>query len=255
MADLGALKDQLSKLTLMEAAQLVKDCEESWGVKAASGGGMMMMASGGGAAAPAAEKTEFAVELVAAGEKKIQVIKVVRELTGLGLKEAKDLVDGAPKVVKDGVSKAKVQKSSSSRSYRCDEKGSLSAAFFYGYFFVYCVQCSTADRLPNSKNPAALNPERHSATMPTINPIPTPAAVPPAAPPPPAIAPPRIAPRAAPANVASNPTPMATPVNKPKITRAIVRPALVFRTRPTIAKIHMPSQITFKKPTPLCDIW
>jgi large subunit ribosomal protein L7/L12 len=110
MADLSALKDQLSKLTLMEAAQLVKDCEESWGVKAASGGGMMMMAAGGGAAAPAAEKTEFAVELVAAGEKKIQVIKVVRELTGLGLKEAKDLVDGAPKIVKDGVSKADAEK-------------------------------------------------------------------------------------------------------------------------------------------------
>jgi large subunit ribosomal protein L7/L12 len=111
MADLGALKDSLSKLTLMEAAQLVKDLEESWGVKAASGGGMMMMAPGaGGGAAAAAEKTEFAVELTAAGEKKIQVIKVVRELTGLGLKEAKDLVDGAPKVVKDGVSKADAEK-------------------------------------------------------------------------------------------------------------------------------------------------
>jgi large subunit ribosomal protein L7/L12 len=107
MADLAALKDQLSALTLMEAAQLVKDLEESWGVKAASGGGMMMaMPAGGGAAAPAAEKTEFTVELTSAGDKKIQVIKVVRELTGLGLKEAKDLVDGAPKVLKDGVSKA-----------------------------------------------------------------------------------------------------------------------------------------------------
>ena len=110
MADLAALKDQLSKLTLMEASQLVKDLEEAWGVKAASGGGMMMampMAGGAaGGAAAAAEKTEFTVELTAAGEKKIQVIKVVRELTGLGLKEAKELVDGAPKVVKDGVSKA-----------------------------------------------------------------------------------------------------------------------------------------------------
>jgi large subunit ribosomal protein L7/L12 len=107
MADLAALKDQLSALTLMEAAQLVKDLEESWGVKAAAGGGMMMaMPAGGGAAAPAAEKTEFTVELTNAGDKKIQVIKVVRELTGLGLKEAKDLVDGAPKVLKDGVSKA-----------------------------------------------------------------------------------------------------------------------------------------------------
>ena|SRR5688500_2920443 len=109
MADLAALKDQLSKLSLMEAAQLVKELEEAWGVKAASGGGMMMMApgaGGGGAAAAAAEKTEFTVELTAAGDKKIQVIKVVRELTGLGLKEAKELVDGAPKVVKDGISKA-----------------------------------------------------------------------------------------------------------------------------------------------------
>jgi large subunit ribosomal protein L7/L12 len=110
MADLAALKDQLSKLTLMEAAQLVKELEEAWGVKAAAGGGMMMaMPMGGGAgggAAPAAEKTEFSVELTAAGDKKIQVIKVVRELTGLGLKEAKELVDGAPKIVKEGVSKA-----------------------------------------------------------------------------------------------------------------------------------------------------
>ena len=108
MADLAALKDQLSKLTLMEAAQLVKELEEAWGVKAASGGGMMMAmpGAGGGAPAAAAEKTEFTVELTAAGDKKIQVIKVVRELTGLGLKEAKELVDGAPKVVKDGVSKA-----------------------------------------------------------------------------------------------------------------------------------------------------
>jgi large subunit ribosomal protein L7/L12 len=110
MADLAALKDQLSKLTLMEASQLVKELEEAWGVKAASGGGMMMAmpmgGAAGGGAAPAAEKTEFTVELTAAGDKKIQVIKVVRELTGLGLKEAKELVDGAPKVVKDGVSKA-----------------------------------------------------------------------------------------------------------------------------------------------------
>ena len=108
MADLAGIKDQLSKLTLMEAAQLVKELEEAWGVKAASGGGMMMAMPAGGGAGPAAaaEKTEFTVELTAAGDKKIQVIKVVRELTGLGLKEAKELVDGAPKVVKDGVSKA-----------------------------------------------------------------------------------------------------------------------------------------------------
>ena len=106
MADLASLKDQLSKLTLMEAAALVKDLEESWGVKASSGGGMMMAMPAAGPAAAAAEQTEFTVELTAAGDKKIQVIKVVREITGLGLKEAKDLVDGAPKAVKEGVSKA-----------------------------------------------------------------------------------------------------------------------------------------------------
>ena len=106
MTDLNAIKDSLSKLTLMEAAELVKSLEEAWGVKAASGGGMMMAAAGAAAPAAAAEKTEFAVELTGAGDKKIQVIKVVRELTGLGLKEAKDLVDGAPKIVKEGLSKA-----------------------------------------------------------------------------------------------------------------------------------------------------
>jgi len=107
MADLASIKDQLSALTIMEAAQLVKDLEESWGVKAATGGG------GGGGAAPVAaaavEQTEFAVELTAAGDKKIQVIKVVREITGLGLKEAKDLVDGAPKVLKEGIPKAEAE--------------------------------------------------------------------------------------------------------------------------------------------------
>ncbi|MDA0712714.1 MAG: 50S ribosomal protein L7/L12 [bacterium] len=108
MANLETLGEELSKLSIMEASELVKMLEEKWGVKAASGGGMMMMAAAGGSAAgeAAAEKTEFDVELMAAGDKKIQVIKVVRELTGLGLKEAKDLVDGAPKVVKAGVSKA-----------------------------------------------------------------------------------------------------------------------------------------------------
>jgi len=107
MADLASIKDQLSALTIMEAAQLVKDLEESWGVKAATGGG------GGGGAAPVAaaavEQTEFSVELTAAGDKKIQVIKVVREITGLGLKEAKDLVDGAPKVLKEGIPKAEAE--------------------------------------------------------------------------------------------------------------------------------------------------
>lgn len=106
--DIEKLSNELSALSILDASELVKMLENKWGVKAASGGGMMMAAApaGGAAAAPAAEKTEFDVELVAAGDKKIQVIKVVRELTGLGLKEAKDLVDGAPKMVKTGVSKA-----------------------------------------------------------------------------------------------------------------------------------------------------
>jgi large subunit ribosomal protein L7/L12 len=108
MADLASIKDQLSALTIMEAAQLVKDLEETWGVKAATGGG----GGGGGGAAPVAaavEQTEFTVELTSAGDKKIQVIKVVREITGLGLKEAKDLVDGAPKVLKEGLPKAEAE--------------------------------------------------------------------------------------------------------------------------------------------------
>lgn len=108
MADLQKLMDDLSSLTIMEAADLVKQLEEKWGVKAASGGGMMMAmpAAGGAGAAAAEEKTEFDVKLVSAGDKKIQVIKVVREATGLGLKEAKDMVDGAPKVVKEKIAKA-----------------------------------------------------------------------------------------------------------------------------------------------------
>ncbi|MFO0723147.1 MAG: 50S ribosomal protein L7/L12 [Myxococcota bacterium] len=107
MADLNQIIDSLSALTVVEAADLVKKLEEKWGVKAASGGGgMMMMAPAGGAApAAAAEQTEFTVVLADAGGNKIAVIKEVRAITGLGLKEAKDLVDGAPKPVKEGVSK------------------------------------------------------------------------------------------------------------------------------------------------------
>lgn len=103
--NLETLSGELSKLTIMEAAELVKMLEEKWGVKAAVGGGMMMAAPAAGAGAAVEEKTEFTVELTAAGDKKIQVIKAVREITGLGLKEAKDLVDGAPKVVKADISK------------------------------------------------------------------------------------------------------------------------------------------------------
>jgi large subunit ribosomal protein L7/L12 len=108
MADIQAIAEDLSGLTVMQVAELVKLLEDKWGVSAAAA--PVMMAGGGvpaagAAAAPVEEKTEFAVHLTAAGDKKINVIKVVREVTSLGLKEAKDLVDGAPKVVKEGVSK------------------------------------------------------------------------------------------------------------------------------------------------------
>ena len=109
MADIQTIANQLSELTVMQMAELSKLLEEKWGVSAAAAAPVMMAAAGapaaGGAAAAAEEKTEFAVHLMAAGDKKINVIKVVREVTSLGLKEAKDLVDGAPKLVKEGVSK------------------------------------------------------------------------------------------------------------------------------------------------------
>jgi len=107
MADLGKIVEDLSSLTVLEAAELTKLLEEKWGVSAAAPVAVAAAAGapGGAAAAPAAEKTEFAVHLTAAGDKKINVIKEVRTITGLGLKEAKDLVEGAPKLVKDGVSK------------------------------------------------------------------------------------------------------------------------------------------------------
>ena len=109
MADIQTIASQLSELTVMQMAELTKMLEEKWGVSAAAAAPMMMAAAGapaaGGAAAAAEEKTEFALHLMAAGDKKINVIKVVREVTSLGLKEAKDLVDGAPKLVKEGVSK------------------------------------------------------------------------------------------------------------------------------------------------------
>ena len=107
MADLQALEDQIVGLSLLDAAQLVKKLEERLGVSAAAAAPVMV--AGGGAAAgaaPAEEKTEFTVVLTAAGANKVNVIKVVRAVTGLGLKEAKDLVDGAPKPVKEGISKA-----------------------------------------------------------------------------------------------------------------------------------------------------
>ena len=103
MADLNALKAELGKLTVLEIAQLVKDLEKEWGVSAAAA--VASSGGGGGAAAAAVEKTEFTVVLKEIGANKINVIKAVREITGLGLKEAKDLVDGAPKPVKEGVSK------------------------------------------------------------------------------------------------------------------------------------------------------
>jgi large subunit ribosomal protein L7/L12 len=106
MADLQKLVDELSKLTVLEAAELSKKLEEAWGVSAAAPVAVAAAAGGaGGGAAAAEEKTEFTVVLVDGGEKKINVIKEVRAITGLGLKEAKDLVEGAPKNVKEGVSK------------------------------------------------------------------------------------------------------------------------------------------------------
>jgi large subunit ribosomal protein L7/L12 len=107
MADINAIAEQIQGLTLLEASQLVKMLEEKLGVSAAAAGPVVVAGGGGAAAAaPAAEeKTEFNVILTAAGANKINVIKVVREVTSLGLKEAKDLVDGAPKPVKEGVSK------------------------------------------------------------------------------------------------------------------------------------------------------
>jgi large subunit ribosomal protein L7/L12 len=108
MADLSKLVDELSKLTVLEAADLAKQLEEKWGVSAAAA--VAVAAGPAGAAAAVEEKTEFTVVLAGAGDKKIEVIKEVRAITGLGLKEAKDLVEGAPKTVKDGVSKDEAAK-------------------------------------------------------------------------------------------------------------------------------------------------
>ena len=109
MADLSKIVDELSKLTVLEAADLAKLLEEKWGVTAAAAVAVAAGPAGAGAA-PAEEKTEFTVVLAAAGEKKIEVIKEVRALTGLGLKEAKDLVEAAPKAVKEGVNKEEADK-------------------------------------------------------------------------------------------------------------------------------------------------
>ena len=108
MADVNGILDQIKGLTLLEASQLVKGIEEAFGVSAAAAAVAAAPAAGGGAAAaaaPAEEKTEFTVVLTSVGANKINVIKAVREVTSLGLKEAKDLVDGAPKTVKEGISK------------------------------------------------------------------------------------------------------------------------------------------------------
>jgi large subunit ribosomal protein L7/L12 len=105
MADLAKLVDDLSTLTVLEAAELAKMLEEKWGVSAAAAVAVAGPAAAGAAAEAAEEQTEFTVVLAAAGDKKIEVIKEVRAITGLGLKEAKDLVEGAPKPVKEGVSK------------------------------------------------------------------------------------------------------------------------------------------------------
>jgi large subunit ribosomal protein L7/L12 len=108
MADLQKIVDDLSGLTVLEAAELAKLLEEKWGVSAAAA--VAVAGPAAAAAAPAEEKTEFTVMLTAAGDKKIEVIKEVRAITGLGLKEAKDLVEGAPKAVKEGVNKDEAEK-------------------------------------------------------------------------------------------------------------------------------------------------
>jgi large subunit ribosomal protein L7/L12 len=113
MADLAKLVDELSSLTVLEAAELSKMLEEKWGVSAAAPVAAAAAPAAGAAAAPVEEQTEFTVTLTAAGDKKINIIKEIRTITGLGLKEAKDLVEGAPKVVKEAASKdeaAKIKK-------------------------------------------------------------------------------------------------------------------------------------------------
>jgi len=110
MADLQKIVDDLSGLTVLEAADLAKMLEEKWGVSAAAAVAVAAGPAAGGGAAAAEEKTEFTVVLASAGEKKIEVIKEVRALTGLGLKEAKDLVEGAPKTVKEGANKEEAAK-------------------------------------------------------------------------------------------------------------------------------------------------
>jgi large subunit ribosomal protein L7/L12 len=110
MADLQKIVDDLSALTVLEAAELAKLLEEKWGVSAAAAVAVAAAPGAGGGAAPAEEKTDFTVVLAAAGDKKIEVIKEVRAITGLGLKEAKDLVEGAPKPLKEGVAKDEAEK-------------------------------------------------------------------------------------------------------------------------------------------------
>ena len=110
MADLSKIVDELSSLTVLEAAELAKLLEEKWGVSAAAAVAVAAAPGAGGGAAAVEEKTEFTVVLAAAGDKKIEVIKEVRALTGLGLKEAKDLVEGAPKPVKEGIPKDEAEK-------------------------------------------------------------------------------------------------------------------------------------------------
>jgi large subunit ribosomal protein L7/L12 len=125
MADLAKIVDDLSKLTVLEAAELAKMLEEKWGVSAAAAVAVAAPAGGGAAAAAVEEKTEFTVVLVSGGDKKINVIKEVRAITGLGLKEAKDLVEAGNKVVKEGVSKddaAKMKKQLEDQGAKVDVK-------------------------------------------------------------------------------------------------------------------------------------
>ena len=125
MTDLSKIVDDLSKLTVLEAAELAKMLEEKWGVSAAAAVAVAAPAAGGGAAAAAEEQTEFTVVLVSGGDKKINVIKEVRAITGLGLKEAKDLVEAGGKTVKEGVSKddaAKMKEKLTAAGATCELK-------------------------------------------------------------------------------------------------------------------------------------
>ena len=152
MADLSKIVDELSNLTVLEAAELAKLLEDKWGVSAAAA--VAVAGPAAAVAAPVEEKTEFTVMLMAAGEKKIEVIKEVRALTGLGLKEAKDLVEGAPKSVKEGVNKdeaAKLKKQLEEAGATVEVKETVP---------VQALPGARGCQIPPSARPSVRSPER-----------------------------------------------------------------------------------------------